>query len=119
MTEERAWETQSRKVNQPTDDEKPRMEDEWRQRRKEREEQRVIKERLRLQFLCLCVLTVAVGTAVLAAGRLKGGGQGLDIGVKGEGTVQAGIHIEDESVRQTGEVCRPEETKGIPFEEER
>ncbi len=117
MTEERAWETQSRKVNQPTDDEKPRMEDEWRQRRKEREEQRVIKERLRLQFLCLCVLTVAVGTAVLAAGRLKGGGQGLDIGIKGEGTVQAGIHIEDESVRQTGEVCRPEETKGIPFEE--
>lgn len=115
MAEERAWEIQSQGMKQSAEDQKTQIEDEWRKQRREREQQRVLRERVRQRFLCLCVLAIAVGTAVLVAGRLKGKWEGLDAGIKRAGMVQAGMPIEEESVRQTVEVRRPEEER-IPFE---
>ncbi len=102
-------------MKQSAEGEDTQIEDEWRKKRREREQQRILRERVRQRFLCLCVLAVVVGTAVLVTGRLKGGREGLGAGVKRAGMVQAGMSIEEESVRQTVEVRRPEKEK-IPFE---
>ena len=115
MAEERAWEMKNQDMKQSAEGEDTQIEDEWRKKRREREQQRILRERVRQRFLCLCVLAVVVGTAVLVTGRLKGGREGLGAGVKRAGMVQAGMSIEEESVRQTVEVRRPEKEK-IPFE---
>ena len=115
MAEERAWEMKNQDMKQSAEGEDTQIEDEWRKKRRERQQQRILRERVRQRFLCLCVLAVVVGTAVLVTGRLKGGREGLGAGVKRAGMVQAGMSIEEESVRQTVEVRRPEKEK-IPFE---
>ena len=115
MAEERAWEMKNQDMKQSAEGEDTQIEDEWRKKRREREQQGILRERVRQRFLCLCVLAVVVGTAVLVTGRLKGGREGLGAGVKRAGMVQAGMSIEEESVRQTVEVRRPEKEK-IPFE---
>ena len=115
MAEERAWEMKNQDMKQSAEGEDTQIEDEWRKKRREREQQRILRERVRQRFLFFFVLAVVVGTAVLVTGRLKGGREGLGAGVKRAGMVQAGMSIEEESVRQTVEVRRPEKEK-IPFE---
>ena len=96
MAEERAWEMKNQDMKQSAEGEDTQIEDEWRKKRREREQQRILRERVRQRFLCLCVLAVVVGTAVLVTGRLKGGREGLGAGVKRAGMVQAGMSIEEE-----------------------
>lgn len=79
--------------------------------RKKRKEERQRRARMLRGMMCLCMVTVCVGTAVLATGFLSGGSEREKDRNRGQrGTaVSAGVLLPDEEVRQTAEVRRPYE----------
>lgn len=78
------------------------------QRKKRREEEQHRTRMLR-GMMGLCLVTVCVGTAVLATGFLNGNREKEGGGNRGGRTaaVSAGVLLPDEEVRQTAEVRRP------------
>ena len=78
------------------------------QRKKRREEEQHRTRMLR-GMMGLCLVTVCVGTAVLATGFLNGNREKEGGGNRGRraAAVSAGVLLPDEEVRQTAEVRRP------------
>ncbi len=78
------------------------------QRKKRREEEQHRTRMLR-GMMGLCLVTVCVGTAVLATGFLNGNREKEGGGNRGKraAAVSAGVLLPDEEVRQTAEVRRP------------
>lgn len=77
--------------------------------RKKRKEEEQHRTRMLRGMMGLCLVTVCVGTAVLATGFLNGNREKEGGGNRGGRTaaVSAGVLLPDEEVRQTAEVRRP------------
>ncbi len=77
--------------------------------RKKRSEEEQHRTRMLRGMMGLCLVTVCVGTAVLATGFLNGNREKEGGGNRGRraAAVSAGVLLPDEEVRQTAEVRRP------------
>lgn len=77
--------------------------------RKKRKEEQQRRARMLRGMMCLCLVTVCVGTAVLATGFLNGNQEKEGGGNRGRRAtaVSAGVLLPDEEIRQTAEVRRP------------
>ena len=77
--------------------------------RKKRKEEEQHRTRMLRGMMGLCLVTVCVGTAVLATGFLNGNREKEGGGNRGRraAAVSAGVLLPDEEVRQTAEVRRP------------
>lgn len=77
--------------------------------RKKRKEEQQRRARMLRGMMCLCLVTVCVGTAVLATGFLNGNREKEGGGNRGRRAtaVSAGVLLPDEEIRQTAEVRRP------------
>lgn len=70
---------------------------------------------MRQGMMCLCVVVVAVGTIVMAAGSLGGKKKGAVIQTGKAETVYPAVSVNDSQIRQTAAVHRPEPV--IPWED--
>lgn len=84
-----------------------RYEERRRLRQKKRERELFLRVRLMQGMLCLCMVAVCVGTAVLAADLMVKSGENTPRGIDGKGAVRAGVILPEDEERQTAEVKRP------------